>query len=327
MDMLEGEIDEEGDEMEYEGYMKVSQAAKLWGLSDRAVRKMCSDGRIEGVVRKGNLYMIPKDAAYPIDQRTRWGKRLDPELEPLFAEIESKKAMLDLQRPLTAGEAARLRDEFAVEYTYNSNAIEGNTLTLRETAMVLSGVTIDKKPLKDHLEAVGHRDAFAYVEGIAAEGAPLSEFVIKSIHSLVLMDRPDDRGVYRRIPVRIMGAETEPVQPYLIEPKMQELLRADEERKKAMHPIERIARFHLEFECIHPYIDGNGRTGRLVANLDLIREGFPPIDVKFADRMAYYQAFDAFSQEGDASPMVKLMGCYVLERIEQYLSILGTDRI
>ena len=173
------------------------------------------------------------------------------------------------------------------------------------------------------MEAVGHRDAFAYVESIATEEAPLSEFVIKSIHSLVLMDRPDDRGVYRRIPVRIMGAETEPVQPYLIEPKMQELLRADEERRKAMHPIERIARFHLEFECIHPYIDGNGRTGRLVANLDLIREGFPPIDVKFADRMAYYQAFDAFSQEGDASPMVKLMGRYVLERIEQYLSILG----
>lgn len=91
-----------------------------------------------------------------------------------------------------------------------------------------------------------------------------------------------------------------------------------------MHPVERIARFHLELECIHPYVDGNGRTGRLVANLDLMREGYPPIDIKYADRMAYYQAFDAFSQKGDASAMIQLMGGYVLERIEQYLSILGS---
>lgn len=306
-------------------YMKVSQAARLWGLTDRAVRKMCSEGRIDGVVRKGNLYMIPIDAPHPIDRRTRWGRNVSPEHEKLFAEIESKKARLDRQRPLTAGEAARLRDEFAVEFTYDSNAIEGNTLTLQETAMVLEGITIDQKPLKDHLEAVGHRDAFAYVEGIASEDLPLSEHVIKAVHSLVLMDRPEDRGSYRRIPVRILGAQTEPVQPYLIEPKMQELLLADAERRKAMHPVERIARFHLEFECIHPFVDGNGRTGRLIANLGLIREGYPPINVKFADRKAYYQAFDAFSRDGDAAPMVNLMGGYVLERIGQYLGILEVE--
>lgn len=311
--------------MNEEQYLKVSQAAKLWGITDRAVRKMCSEGRIEGVIRKGNLYMIPADAPHPIDHRTRWSKNISPEHERLFAEIESKKARLDRQRPLTAGEAARLRDEFAVEFTYNSNAIEGNTLTLQETAMVLEGITIDQKPLKDHLEAVGHRDAFAYVERISTENLPLSEYVIKTIHSLVLIDRPEDRGTYRRIPVRILGAETEPVQPYLVEPKMQELLLADAERRKAMHPIERIARFHLEFECIHPFIDGNGRSGRLIANLDLIREDYPPINVKFADRKAYYQAFDAFSRDGDASPMVNLIGGYVLERIGQYLGILEVD--
>ncbi|MDD6650576.1 MAG: Fic family protein [Eggerthellales bacterium] len=309
--------------MNNEQYMKVSQAAKLWGITDRAVRKMCSENRIEGVIRKGNLYMIPKDAPHPIDHRTRWGKQVNPEYERLFAEIESKKARLDHQRPLTAGEAARLRNEFMIEFTYDSNAIEGNTLTLQETAMVLEGITIDRKPLKDHLEAVGHRDAFAYVESIAAEESPLSEHVIKAIHSLVLIDRPDDRGVYRKIPVRIMGAETEPVQPYLVEPKMQELLLNDAERKKVMHPIERIARFHLEFECIHPFIDGNGRSGRLIANLDLIREGYPPINVKFADRMAYYQAFNAYSQDKNPAPMVNLMGGYVLERLEQHLGILG----
>ena len=103
-----------------------------------------------------------------------------------------------------------------IEFTYNSNAIEGNTLTLQETAMVLEGITIDQKPLKDHLEAVGHKDAFLYVQDIVSSKKSLTEFVIKNIHSLVLMNRPEDKGVYRRVPVRIMGAYTEPVQPYIL---------------------------------------------------------------------------------------------------------------
>ena len=97
-------------------------------------------------------------------------------------------------------------------------------LTLKETAMVLEGITIDQKPLKDHLETVGHRDAYMYVQDIAKKNIPLSEAVIKGIHSLVLMNRPEDKGTYRRIPVRILGAYTEPVQPYMIEPKITELL-------------------------------------------------------------------------------------------------------
>lgn len=106
------------------------------------------------------------------------------------------------------GELKRLQDEFLVEFTYNSNAIEGNTLTLQETALALEGVTIDKKPLKDHLEAVGHRDAFLYVVSLISDKVPISERIIREIHSLVLMDRPEDKGVYRRIPVKIMGAHT-----------------------------------------------------------------------------------------------------------------------
>ena len=208
-----------------------------------------------------------------------------------------------------------------VDFTYNSNAIEGNTLTLKETAMVLEGMTIDQKPLKDHLDAVGHRDAFLYIEDIAKD-TKISETVIKNIHSLVLMNRPEDKGVFRKIPVTIMGAYTEPVQPYMIEPKMTELLNENEKRKKKMHPIERIAQFHLEFEGIHPFIDGNGRTGRLLLNLDLIQNGYPAINVKFADRKTYYTAFDEFYKNSDAEPMIKLVANYVINRIEQYLEIL-----
>lgn len=298
-------------------YIKVSKAAEEWGLSARRVRILCAEGKIPGVIRKGNLYMIPDTAKKPRDGRFK--------TPTVYKEIERKKELLSSLRPLTQGEVERLREEFMIEFTYNSNAIEGNTLTLKETAMALEGMTIDQKPLKDHMEAIGHRDAFLFVQDIATKDIPLSESVIKQIHSLVLIDRPEDRGTFRRIPVRIMGAYTEPVQPFMIEPKITELLAVNDERKTSMGIIERIARFHLEFEGIHPFIDGNGRTGRLILNLDLIRNGYPPINVKFADRKQYYDAFDAYYRDGDADKMTDLIAEYVNERLDEYLRVLGTN--
>lgn len=295
-------------------YIKISQIAEKWGISPRRVRVLCAEGKIPGVIRKGKLYMIPEDAEKPADGRmTR---------NSIFSEIENKKERLSKMRPLTTGEVERLREEFMVEFTYNSNAIEGNTLTLKETAMVLEGMTIDQKPMKDHLEAVGHRDAFMYVQDIAIRDVDLTETVIKNIHSLVLMNRPEDKGVYRRIPVRIMGAYTEPVQPYMIEPKMTELLENNMARENKMSIIERIALFHLEFEGIHPFIDGNGRTGRLILNLDLIRNGYPPINVKFTDRKRYYDAFDAYYRDGNSSAMSTLIAEYVNKRLDEYFAML-----
>lgn len=297
-------------------YIKVSQAAEKWGLSARRVRILCQENKIEGVIRKGNLYMIPENAQKPADGRRKASRQAIS-----FERIEELKAELDTRRPLTQGELERLNEEFMIEFTYNSNAIEGNTLTLQETAMVLEGITIDQKPLKDHLEAVGHKDAFLYVQDIVSNKMPLTEFVIKNIHSLVLMNRPEDKGVYRRVPVRIMGAFTEPVQPYMIEPKITELLAENENRKGTMNIIERIARFHLEFESIHPFIDGNGRTGRLLMNFELMQNGYPPINVKFTDRKRYYDAFDSYSRNQDAKPMTNLIAEYVTERLEQYLRV------
>lgn len=302
-------------------YLTVTQAAEKWGISTRRVRLLCANGEIDGVIRKGKLYMIPTETEKPLDKRKLPNKRKRGRFADILTEIDIKKVKLDDMRPLTAGETQRLRDEFMVDFTYNSNAIEGNTLTLKETAMVLEGMTIDRKPLKDHLEAVGHRDAFLYIEDIAQNKARLRDTEIKAIHSLVLMNRPEDKGVYRRIPVTIAGAYTEPVQPFLIEPKLTELLAENEERKKTMHPIERIARFHLEFEGIHPFIDGNGRTGRLILNLELIRNGYPAINVKFTDRKRYYDAFDAFYRDGKADDMVLLVAEYVNERLDRYLEI------
>lgn len=301
-------------------YMTVKQASERWGISDRRIRLLCAQGRIEGVVKKGRSYLIPEDALKPIDGRSLRGKEISEQYAVLFASIDERKAELDRRRPLTSGELKRLQDEFLVEFTYNSNAIEGNTLTLQETALALEGVTIDRKPLKDHLEAVGHRDAFLYVVSLVRDKVSVSERIIREIHSLVLMNRPEDKGVYRRIPVRIMGANHEPPQPHLVPVQMERLIA--ELSKGKRHTIETAALFHLNFEGVHPFIDGNGRTGRLLLNLMLMQAGYPPIDVKFADRRKYYACFDSYYRDNDAAPMVNMVGEYVKERLSQYLSLL-----
>ncbi len=301
-------------------YIAVKQATERWGISDRRVRVLCAEGRIEGVIKKGRSYLIPEDALKPIDGRSLRGKEIPEQYAALFTAIDEMKAELDRRRPLTSGELKRLQDEFLVEFTYNSNAIEGNTLTLQETALALEGVTIDKKPLKDHLEAVGHRDAFLYVVSLVSDKVPISERIIREIHSLVLINKPEDKGVYRRIPVKIMGANHEPPQPYLVPVQMERLL-ADLSPDNR-HIIETAALFHLDFEGIHPFIDGNGRTGRLILNLMLMQAGYTPIDMKFADRRKYYSCFDSYYRDNDASPMVNMVGAYVKERLSQYLSLL-----
>lgn len=294
-------------------YITVKQAAEKWGISERRIRVLCAQGKINGVYQEGRGWKIPADALKPADGRYK-------SKESILLIIDKKKKELDTKRPLTEGEVERLNEEFVVEYTYNSNAIEGNILTLRETDLVLRGLTIDKKPLKDHMEAVGHKEAFDYVRELVKDNIPLSENIIKKIHFLVLADKKDDRGVYRRVPVRIMGAAHEPVQPYLIQPKMEQLL--IDFKNSNEHIVTKLARFHIEFEEIHPFIDGNGRTGRLLVNLELMKAGYPPIDIKYMDRLAYYNAFDEYHIKHNLSAMEKLFAKYINERLDKYLKIL-----
>lgn len=294
-------------------YLSVQEVARKWDISDRRVRALCENGQIPGAIKVGKSWNIPEDAKKPTDPR----RNID-----YLKEIKIKKAELDSRRPLTQGELERLNEEFLVEYTYNSNAIEGNTLTLRETDMVLRGITIDKKPLKDHLEAIGHKDAFNYMVKLVQEKANLTEDTIKQLHSLVLADKPEDRGVYRRVAVRIMGAKHATANPLSIQTKIQELI--DEfNADKETNIIRKLALFHIKFEAIHPFIDGNGRTGRLLVNFELMKNGYPPIDIKYLDRKAYYDAFDAYHESHDLSAMENLFAEYVLERIEKYLKILN----
>ena len=303
-------------------FMTVQEAAKKWHISDRRIRFLCAEGKINGAIKEGRSYKIPINSLKPVDGRKLRGKEISKEYQELFKRIDAKKAELEKRRPLTQGELERLREEFLLEFTYNSNAIEGNTLTLQETALVLEGITVDQKPLKDHLEVVGHKEAFIYVQQLVSEKVQMTEKIIKDVHSLVLMDRPQDRGIYRKIPVRILGAMHEPAQPYLVPAQMDELIRKYQNHDNKAHLIEKVARFHLDFETIHPFIDGNGRTGRLLLNLEIMKNGYPPINVKFTDRKRYYESFNAYHKRNDAGNMINMIAEYLEEELDRYLSIL-----
>lgn len=241
-----------------------------------------------------------------------------------FSKLDELKARLASMRPLNAGELKRLRDEFNIEFTYDTNAIEGSTLTLRETALILQeDITIGEKPLRMHLDAIGHRDAFEYVVSIADPADPLTERRIKEIHSLVLMNDAENRGIYRSVPVTIQGALHTPPQPYLIAPQMEALLAEYEDMKRGRHIIETIAEFHLRFEGIHPFIDGNGRTGRLIINLELIKAGLLPVNIKFADRRKYYDCFDSYYGNGHKTDaLAELIAGYEVHELERYIKII-----
>ncbi len=299
-------------------FVSVSEIAKRWGISDRRVRVLCESGVIPGATRRGKLWKIPADAVKPTDGRSLRGTGIPPELRATVAAVDALKGKLDSARPLTPAEAEKLRQVFLVDYTHASTAIEGNTLTISETAMALEGLTIAEKPLKDHLEAVGHRDAFLYLEEALRSGETLTERFILRLHSLVLMDQPLDRGIYRRLPVKILGAVHTPPEPYLVAPQMEALLA--EFSASRLHPIAAAALFHIRFEAIHPFIDGNGRTGRLLANFLLMQAGYLPVNIKFEDRRAYYDAFTAYHQNGNLTPMLTIFAQNEHTRLTNFLA-------
>ena len=243
-------------------------------------------------------------------------------IEELLNKVKIKKDILASLRPLDKSEIRRLQEDFIIESTYNSNAIEGSTITLDETYMILKeGITVGGKSLKEHLEIIGFKEAFDYVLELAKnKESALTERDILDIHYLVLQDNKQSRGIYRSVPVRV-GSYIAP-QPYLIRPLMENLLRDNEEWSKD-NILEAVSKFHLEFETIHPFIDGNGRTSRLLMNLELLKAGYPPCVITVENRLAYYEALDQWMAYGKAEPFIQLVAEAVLEGFKPYQVVLS----
>lgn len=238
----------------------------------------------------------------------------------LLTRIERKKAQLDQLRPLPIMTIARLRDQILTEWIYNSNAIEGSTITLQETRLILeTGLTIGGKSLREHFEVINHRDAIDYVEHLVESDEPITAFHVRQIHKLVLSRIDDENaGQYRETQVRIAGASFTPPESWLIPNLMTEWEEWLVVEEKHSHPIELAALAHHRLVAIHPFIDGNGRTARLVMNLILMRSGYPPTVIQRINRRQYYHVLDQ-ADTGKPAALVNFVGRAVERSLNLYL--------
>ncbi len=249
---------------------------------------------------------------------------MNPELEAKLLTVDAKKAKLDAARPLPPHTVSSLREKLTLEWTYHSNAIEGNTLTLRETKVVLEGITVGGKSLREHFEITNHRDAILYVEEIVTQQEPLSEWQIKNIHRLILKEIDNmEAGRYRHENVVISGASTTPPDFLHLDEEMRQLIAWYEQiQTDQKHPIIRAAELHTRFVKIHPFVDGNGRTGRLLLNFELMKAGYPPAVINKEDRLAYYDALDEACITGVYDGITQLVAEAVQRSLEAYLGLL-----
>lgn len=239
----------------------------------------------------------------------------------MFDQINFKKQLLDAKRPLPEYTLRSLREKLFLEWTYNSNAIEGNTLTINETKVVLEGITVGGKTMREHLEVINHQEAISYVEDIVRKEDLFSERQIKNLHHLVLKGIDDSNaGVYRDQQVFISGAQHTPPAPFKIQEQMDNLFKWYEGKAQSLHPIVRGSILHVIFVGIHPFIDGNGRTARLLLNLELMKSGYPPVIIRVENRLAYYNALDKAHTTEDYEDFIELVSKEVEASLDLYLS-------
>ncbi|MFQ6057265.1 MAG: Fic family protein [Anaerolineae bacterium] len=245
----------------------------------------------------------------------------------MLARLDEKKAQLDAARPLPAGIVAKLKEYFDVEWTYHSNAIEGNTLTLAETRLVLlDGLTVGGKSLREHLEAINHKHAIDFVEALAKREEPITEHNIRQIHALILRTIDDENaGCYRSVQVRITGTTYVPPEAIAVPSLMRELVGwLNSNEAAGLHPVERAALAHFRLAHIHPFVDGNGRTARLLMNLILMREGYPPAIIRMERRPQYYEAL-ALANGEEKKPFVTLVAEEAERSFDIWLKAVSTE--
>lgn len=247
-----------------------------------------------------------------------------PDLGTLLNRIDQRKALLDACRPLPSLTAASLREKLALDWTYNSNAIEGNTLTLIETKVVIEdGITIGQKTLREHFEAINHHHAIHLVEDLVGRVETVTEKTIKSIHHLVLKNIDDTiAGQYRTGNVLIAGAGFIPPSHFHVPEKMARLIHWYEGEARTLHPVDRAARLHTRFVEIHPFMDGNGRTARLLLNFELMRNGYPVAIILREDRQAYFTALEASCVGGNDEDFTRMVARCVGRSLDLYLDVI-----
>jgi Fic family protein len=304
-------------------YLTTKEVALKWNVNDRRVRVLCEEGRVDGAFKVGKTWMIAETASKPYDARTSIKKDYTG-LTYDISQIEALKKAIDQLRPLSPHAVTSLREKTIVDWTYHTNAIEGGTLTLSETKVVLEGLTIGGKNMVEHLEVINHKEAILFMETIIQEKQSLSESMVKGLHQLILKEIDhQNAGAYRRENVTISGANHIPPHHLVLPELMQKLIVEYQMAWHEYHPIIRACLLHGEFVKIHPFVDGNGRTARLLLNFELMKHGYPPIVITKDKRAEYYEALDLAHTTGNYSTFIDLIAGFLLESAFLWLRILG----
>jgi Fic family protein len=253
--------------------------------------------------------------------------QLPPKLEALLVTLSELQQQWQAQKPLESSQLQKLQSYFNLAYTYESNRIEGNTLSLQETNLVVNeGITIGGKTLQEHLEAINHQEAIHFIEQLVVNIQTFNKSVLLQLHQLILMGiDTKNAGVYRTVEVRISGSKHIPPSPLLLNDLMDGYFEFYELNKRTMHPVLLAAEMHERLVTIHPFIDGNGRTARLVMNLVLLQNNYTLVNIKgnLKNRLKYYQALEQVQLNHEHTEFYKLILSSAEKSLLQHLELAG----
>ena len=256
---------------------------------------------------------------------------LSEEINEALKSIDSLKNKWDKCKPLNQLQLKKMEEYFYTSYTYESNRIEGNTLTLQETHLIINeGITIGGKSMNEHLEAINHKEAIDLLKDLVQKKTPLNSYRLKQLHQLILKGIDNrNAGKYRDVPVRISGSSHIPPEPYLIEKMMEDYFLFYETQKSSLHPVILATEMHERLVSIHPFIDGNGRTSRLIMNLILLQNGYTIANLKgnLSDRMKYYNALEKVQVNHESDDFYQLIIRNVHESLKEHIHLAGNSSL
>ncbi len=250
-------------------------------------------------------------------------KEIPNSIQEILDEIDFHKSILNQKREF---DSFRIVEALELEYTFESNRIEGNTLNLRETDLIVNqGLTISGKSMREHLEVINHKEAIDYIKLLIDKKSEFNEYELLTIHNLILRGiNPEYAGKYRNVQVMIQGSLHTPTQAFMVSKEMEDYF-IWYSRNKNLHPVILAAELHERLVTIHPFIDGNGRTSRLIMNLFLLKHGFVIANIKgdYDTRMKYYQTLENAQTNNDKNSFIEFIAKVELESLKRYISILG----
>lgn len=304
--------------------------AKGIGFSESALRKSYLAEKVAELVKyelnpSEILVVAESRLEYLRSKRVFEGPSISKIVEDKLLQVDQLRDQWKTKRPSNHLHLTKLNEAHSVQYTYESNRIEGNTLSLQETHLVVNeGLTINGKNMTEHLEAINHMEAVGWIRELATGGEELTKRTVLTVHQLVLRAiDPENAGTFRKVPVRIAGSAHVPPQPYLLEKLMEDFFVHYETHRRLLHPVLLAAEVHERLVTIHPFIDGNGRTARLLMNFLLLRSGYTIAILKgdAQSRLAYYLALERVQMESDPEPFYLLILDKVIESLEEHLKM------